>query len=85
MLAASSKGLPIPFARWMRDFLSSRTARVQINSDRDGPAPLKLGLPQGAELSPLPFLPYIDDLRSVVTETVKVALFKDEVSLTITN
>ncbi len=69
----------------MRDFLSNRTARVQINGERGGSAPLRQGLPQGAELSPLPFLLYIDDLRSVVAETVKVALFEDEVSLTITN
>ncbi len=32
-------------------------------------------------LSPLLFLLYIDDLRSVVPETVKVALFADDVSL----
>ncbi len=33
-------------------------------------------------LSPLLFLQYIDDLRSVVPETVKVALFADDVFLT---
>ncbi len=32
-------------------------------------------------LSPLQFLLYIDDLRSVVPETVKMALFTDDVSL----
>ncbi len=32
-------------------------------------------------MSPLLFLLYIDDLRSVVRETVKVALFADDVSL----
>ncbi len=32
LLAASSKGLPI--ARWLRDFLSNRTARVLINGER---------------------------------------------------
>ncbi len=43
--------------------------------------PLRQGIPQGAVLSPLLFLLCIDDLRSVVPETVKVALFADDVSL----
>ncbi len=81
LLAASSKGLPIPFARWLRDFLSNRTARVQINGERGDSAPLRQGLPQGGVLSPLLFLLNIDDLRSVVPETVKVALFADDVPL----
>ncbi len=34
--AASSKGLPIPFAHWLRDFLLHSTARVQINGERLG-------------------------------------------------
>ncbi len=65
----------------LRDFLSNRTARVQINGERRDSAPLRQGLPQGAVLSPLLFLLYIDDLRSVVLETVKVALFADDVSI----
>ncbi len=65
----------------MRDFLSNRTARVQINGERGDSAPLRQGLPQGAVLCPLLFLLYIDDLRSVVPGTVKVAFFAGEVSL----
>ncbi len=37
------------------------------------------GRPHGAVLSPVLFLLYIDDLRSVVFETVEVALFADDV------
>ncbi len=58
----------------MRDFLSNRTARVQINAERGDSAPLTQVLPQGVVLSPLLFLLYIDDLRAVVPEPVKVAL-----------
>ncbi len=65
----------------MSDVLSNRTARVQINGSRGDSSPLRQGLPQSAVLSPLPFLLYIDDLRSIVPETVKVALFVDDVSL----
>ncbi len=80
LLAASPKVLPIPFARWLRDFLSNRTDRVQINGERGDSAPLRQGLPQGVVLSPLLSLLYIDDLRSVVPETVKVPLFADDAS-----
>ncbi len=81
MFASSSKGLPIPFAGWLRDVLSNRTARVQINCERGDSAPLRQGLPQGAVLSSLLFLLHINDLRSVVPEAVKAALFADDVSL----
>ncbi len=81
LFAASSKGLPISIVCWLRDFLSNRTASVQINGERGDSAPLRQTHPQGAVLSPLPFLLYIDDLLSVVPETVKVALFVDDVSL----
>ncbi len=43
LLAASSKGIPIPFARWLRDFLSNRTARVQINGERGDSSQLDKG------------------------------------------
>ncbi len=85
LLAASSKGLSIPFARWLCEFLSNRTTRAQINGERGDSAPLRQGLPQGAVLSPLLFLLYIDDLRCVVLETVKVALFADDELRTVEN
>ncbi len=65
----------------MRDQLSNRTARVKKNCERGDSAPHRQGFPQGAVLSPLLFPRYIDDLRSVVPETVRVALFADAVSL----
>ncbi len=73
--------LLISFARWLHDVLSNRTARVQINDQRGHWAPLRQGLPQVAVLSPLNFLIYIDGLRFVVLQTVKVAFFADDVSL----
>ncbi len=56
--------------------VSSRECAITSTS-----TPLRQGLPQGAVLSPLLFFLYIDDLRPVVPETVKVALFADDVSL----
>ncbi len=54
---------------------------VQVNGERGDSAPLRQGLSQDAVLSPLLFLLYINDLRTVVPETVKAALFTDDVSL----
>ncbi len=78
-----SKGVavPNPFAHWLRDFLSKCTAEIQINGETGDSAPLRQGLPQGVVLSPLPFLLYIAQLRFVVPEALKVALFADAVSL----
>ncbi len=40
------KGHPISYAQWLRDFLSNRKAKVQINGDRGRQLPLHQGLPQ---------------------------------------
>ncbi len=34
LIGAIGKGLPITYAQWLRDFLSNRKAKVQINGDR---------------------------------------------------
>ncbi len=81
LLEASSRAFRSASPLWLRDFLLNRTARVQISGESGDSAPLRQGFPQGAVLSPLLFLLYIDGLRSVVPETVKVALFADDVSL----
>ncbi len=78
---AIEKGLPISYAQWLRDFLSNRKAKVQINGDRGRQLPLRQGLHQGSVLSPLLFLLYNDDLRRVIPENVDVAMFADDVSL----
>ncbi len=52
-------------------------ARVQVKGERGDWARLR----QGAVLCPLRFDPYIGDLRSVVPEMMKVALFAGEVFL----
>ncbi len=65
----------------MRDFMFNSTARVQINGEIGDSTLLRQGPLQGAVLSPLLFLLHIDDLHTVETETMKVALYADYVSL----
>ncbi len=54
---------------------------MQINGEQGRPVPLKQWLPQGSVLSPLPFLLYINDLKTAVPNGVEVAMFADDVSL----
>ncbi len=80
-MRAVDKGLPLTFVIWLRDFLSNRQARVQINGEQGLSVPLKQGLPQGSVLSPLLFLLYINDLKTVVPNCVEVTMFADKISL----
>ncbi len=75
------KDPPPTFAKWLRDFLLSRQARVKINEEHGRPVPLRQGLPQGSVLSPLLFLLYINYLKTVLPKGVEVAIFADDVSL----
>ncbi len=77
IIRAIDKGLPISYAQWLRDFLSNKKAKVQINGDRGRQLPLRQGLPQGSVLSPLLFLLYIDDHRRAITQKVEVAMFAE--------
>ncbi len=81
LIRAIDKGLPIAYAQWLRDFLSNRKAKAQINGDRGRQLPLRQGFPQGSVLSPLLLLLYIDDLRRVIFENVEVVMFAYDVSL----
>ncbi len=56
--------------------LSNRTASIQKNGERGGKARLRQGLPQFAILVPLLF----HNLSFVIPETVKVALFAEDVT-----
>ncbi len=80
-MSAVEQGLLLTFTKWLRDFLSNRQARVKINGKHGLPVPLRQGLPQGLVLSPLLFLLYINDPKTVVPNGVKVAMFADDVSL----
>ncbi len=68
------KGLLLSFAKWLRDFLSNRQARIERNREYGRPVPLR-------RRPPLFFLLYIDNLKTVVPNDVEVAMSADDVSL----
>ena len=82
--AAGIRGLALT---WFRSYLSDRQQRVRIGSSSSPPLPVEAGVPQGAILSPLLFLIYINDITSCIDQTSgsKINLFADDTSLYMTN
>ena len=75
------KGVPAMFIKWIRAFLQDRTAKVLYNGSLSNTVHLRQGLPQGAVLSPLLFLFFIDDLHKLTPEGVEIAMFADDASV----
>ena len=64
---------------WLTDFLSNRQQQVRVGSAISDCAGLHAGVPQGAVLSPLLFLLYINDVAESV-KSAEVNLFADDTS-----
>ena len=54
--------LPIKLCRWLSDFLVGRVIQVKIEGFLSPKVYPKVGVPQGSNLSPLPFLIYVNDM-----------------------
>jgi len=81
MLGMLEKGVPIQFMRWIRSFLSVRTAQVLYNGAYSSVVFLIQGLPQGSVISPLLFLFYIDGLATAIPVEVLIAMFADDAAI----
>ena len=64
---------------WLTDFLSNRQQQVRVGSAISDCAGLHAGVPQGAVLSPLLFLLYINDVAESV-KSAEVNLLADDTS-----
>ena len=76
-------GVPLQMVRWINAFLRTRTAEVMVNGVLSKRVRMKQGLPQGAVLSPLLFLLFINDLVDAIPEGVECSLFADDVASTV--
>ena len=74
-------GLPRQFVAWIAGFLRNRLGRGVCGGEQGKRKIFRQGLPQGSVLSPLLFLFYVNELVSVVPESVRVSLYADDVAV----
>ena len=80
LLAMEEKGVPMKFLKWIDAFLGNRLARVRFQDATSKVRVMRQGLPQGAVLSPLLFLFFIDNLAKELPSETLNALFADDVT-----
>jgi ribonuclease HI len=81
LLGMLKKGVPERMVRWCLGFLRNRQARVRLDGTKGHVWKMRQGLPQGAVMSPLLFLFYIDAVRGVVPKGVNVSMYADDLAL----
>lgn len=77
----SNKGVPNIMVRWIKGFLCDRKARVRMDGVLGATMKMHQGVPQGAVLSPILFLFYINGARDVIPENVSVSMYADDIAL----
>ena len=75
------KGVPLAMVNWIRGFLGDRRAQVRIDGILGKSFKLHQGVPQGAVLSPLLFLFFIDGINDVLPKGVQVSLYTDDIAV----
>ena len=77
------KGFPAWVVRWVRSYLTDRTARLRFDGEDSAPFPIIAGVPQGSPLSPVLFLIYISNLYEILEkqEGLLVVGFADDTNI----
>ena len=77
----SDCGVSSTYVRWVQAWLSNRIVWVKVDGVRSRRRLFRQGLPQGAVLSPLLFLVYVNDLVMRLSERVEVSAFADDLAV----
>jgi Reverse transcriptase (RNA-dependent DNA polymerase) len=78
-------GIPPRFTRYIKGWLVNRKASVKYQQVYSKQRVFKAGLPQGAVLSPLLFLLFIDDLLRDFQPSTAICAFADDLALACTD
>ena len=70
--------LPTKLCRWLSDFLVGRVIQVKIEGFLSPKVYPKAGVPQGSNLSPLPFLIYVNDMPNPTHHQTNKSQFADD-------
>ena len=74
-------GIPYAFRFYVRAFLSSRKAEVEVNGTKSRKITLNKGLPQEISISPVLFLIFINDIDVELNPETIRSLFADNTSI----
>ena len=69
---------------WFRNYLTTRTQRVQFENDMSSTRAIRFGVPQGSILGPLLFVLYINDLPECL-ENCSINMYADDTVIYFTN
>ena len=77
------KGYPAWVLRWIRSYLTERTAELLFDGEASGKIPLRAGVPQGSGLSPILFILYISTLYDALKQHAGLVVvgFADDTNL----
>ena len=75
--------MPLPkcYVKWCKAFLTDRLAKVSYGAAESRWRPFMAGLPQGAVLSPILFLCFINDISKELPEGANISLFADDLAV----
>ena len=73
-------GIPQCIIKWIKSYLTDRTAKVRLGEKCSKIAPMKEGLPQGSVIAPILWLIYINDISDNWKE-VEESLFADDTAM----